>query len=142
MSLIDTDGRFPLFLTRAQKWAITSESAPSSWKKWLATGTRSTRRTSASTSANVLSTPPAAAVYGPSRSVDSAIARGDVFIARSRGRNRTGAGSVRWRPPGRTPLSDRKIEDAHGCAWLLEPGRPYRIEHGVEIGRATIRAQE
>jgi len=36
----DIDGRSPRFLTRAQKWAITNESAPSSSKKWLSTDRR------------------------------------------------------------------------------------------------------
>src|SRR5713226_85833 len=68
MSFIDTDGRFPRFLTRAQKWAITSESAPSSSKKWLSTDTRSTRSTSASNSAKMLSAPVVAAL--PRSSID------------------------------------------------------------------------
>src|SRR5438093_5081510 len=72
MSFIDTDGRSPRFLTRAQKWAITNESAPSSSKKWLSTDTRSTRRTSASTSAKMLSAPVVAALPRSSISVDSA----------------------------------------------------------------------
>src|SRR5512135_637828 len=55
MSFIDTDGRSARFLTRAQKRAITIESAPRSWKKWLSTDTCSTRMTSASTSASALS---------------------------------------------------------------------------------------
>src|SRR3989442_908559 len=74
MSFIDTDGRFPRFLTRAQKWAITSESAPSSSKKWLSTDTWSTRRTPASTSARMLSTPVVAALPRSPINVDSAIA--------------------------------------------------------------------
>src|SRR5260370_27629431 len=77
MSFIDTDGRFPRFLTRAQKWAITNESAPSSSKKWLSTDTRSTRRTSASTSAKRLSAPVVAALPRSSINVDSAIAEHD-----------------------------------------------------------------
>src|SRR5205823_8746128 len=75
MSFIETDGRFPRFLTRAQKWAITNESAPSSSKKWLSTDTRSTRRTSASTSAKMLSAPVVAALPRSSISIDSAAAR-------------------------------------------------------------------
>src|SRR5213596_2314717 len=75
MSFIDTDGRSPRFLTRAQKWAITSESAPSSSKKLLSTDTRSTRRTSASTSAKMLSAPVVAALPRSSINIDSAIAR-------------------------------------------------------------------
>src|SRR5437867_1406690 len=75
MSFIDTDGRFPRFLTRAQKWAITSESAPSSSKKWLSTDTRSTRSTSASTSAKMLSASVVTALPRSSIIVDSAIAR-------------------------------------------------------------------
>src|SRR5436190_2372397 len=74
MSFIDTDGRFPRFLTRAQKWAITNESAPSSSKKWLSTDTRSTRRTSASTSAKMLSAPGVAALPRASINIDSATA--------------------------------------------------------------------
>src|SRR5206468_6773228 len=75
MSFIDTDGRSPRFLTRAQKWAITNESAPSSSKKWLSTDTRSTRRTSASTSAKMLSAPVVAALPRVSINVDSATAK-------------------------------------------------------------------
>src|SRR5207302_5582098 len=57
------------------EWAMTNESAPSSSKKWLSTDTRSTRRTSASTSAKMLSrlvvsAPPRSSI----RNVDSAIA--------------------------------------------------------------------
>lgn len=55
MSFIDTAGMSPRFLTRAQNWAITRESAPRSLKKWLSTGTCSTRTTPASTSARSLS---------------------------------------------------------------------------------------
>ena len=54
MSFIDTDGRSSRFLTWAQKWAITSESAPRSSKKWASTGTRSTCMMPASTSASVV----------------------------------------------------------------------------------------
>ena len=53
MSFIETDGRSVRFLTRAQKCAITSELAPRSSKKWLSTGTCSTPRTRASTSARL-----------------------------------------------------------------------------------------
>src|SRR5207249_6570535 len=73
MSLIDTDGRSSRFLTRAQKWAITNESAPRSSKKWLSTDTRSTRRTPASTSAKMLSTPVFSALLRFSINMDSAI---------------------------------------------------------------------
>src|SRR5437867_6578056 len=73
MSFIETDGRSPRFLTRAQKWAMTSESAPSSSKKWLSTDTRSTRRTPASTSAKMLSTPVVAVLLRFSINMDSAI---------------------------------------------------------------------
>src|SRR5438128_2468375 len=73
MSFIDTDGRFPRFLTRAQKWAITNESAPSSSKKWLSTDTRSTRRRSANTPARMLSASVVAALRRSSIPVDSAI---------------------------------------------------------------------
>ena len=57
MSLIDTGGRSPRFLTRAQKWAITIESAPRSSKKWLSTGTGSACMISASTPARIVSVP-------------------------------------------------------------------------------------
>src|SRR6266545_7162743 len=73
MSFIDTDGRFPRFLTRAQKWAMTNESAPSSSKKWLSTDTRLTRRTPASTSAKVRSTLVVAGLLRFSINMDSAI---------------------------------------------------------------------
>ena len=73
MSFIDIDGRSPLFLTRAQNWAITNESAPSSSKKWLSTDTRSTRRTPASTSARMRSAPVVAALRGSAIAVDSAV---------------------------------------------------------------------
>ena len=58
---MDTEGSSGRFLTRAQNWAITIESAPRSSKKWLSTDTRSTRTTSASTSARLRSVP----VAGP-----------------------------------------------------------------------------
>src|SRR5213593_4297745 len=74
MSFIETDGRSPRFLTRAQKWAITNESAPSSSKKWLSTDTRSTCRTPASTSARMLSAPVVTALGRSSTTVDSATA--------------------------------------------------------------------
>src|SRR5437762_8815599 len=74
MSCMDTDGRSPRFRTRAQNLAITSESAPSSSKKWLSTDTRSTRRTSASTSAKMLSAPGVAALPRASINIDSATA--------------------------------------------------------------------
>src|SRR2546426_12112287 len=77
MSFIDTDGRFPRFLTRAQKCAITNESAPSSSKKWLSTDTRSTRRTSASTSAKMLSALVVAALRGFSINIDSPLPEHD-----------------------------------------------------------------
>src|ERR1700722_8788372 len=55
MSLIDTDGTSARFLIRAQKWAITSESAPRSSKKWLPAATCSTCMMSASNSARISS---------------------------------------------------------------------------------------
>src|SRR6266446_6541925 len=75
MSLIDIDGRSPRFLTRAQKWAITNESAPSSSKKSRSTGTRSTPRTPASTSAKMLSERRVAALRRSSITVDSGLIR-------------------------------------------------------------------
>src|SRR6266404_5149343 len=77
MSFIDTDGRFPRFLTRAQKWAITNESAPSSSKKWLSTDTRSTCRTSASTWAKMLSALVVAALPRSSINIDSPLPEHD-----------------------------------------------------------------
>ena len=62
MSFIDIGGRSPRFLTRAQKWAMTSESAPSSSKKWLPAGTCSVCMTPARTSARVPSMPAASPV--------------------------------------------------------------------------------
>src|SRR5205823_1408662 len=115
MSFIDTDGRSPRFLTRAQKWAITSESAPSSSKKWLSTDTRSTRRTSASTSAKIRSASVAAAL----RRFSIAVA---ALIARSRRRSRTGASPGRWRQAQVLaggdrlvvhPLANRQVEYPH-----------------------------
>src|SRR5882724_8119694 len=63
MSLIDTDGRSARFLTRAQKRAITIESAPSTSKKLLSTETRSTPMMSANTSASA----PSALAFEPER---------------------------------------------------------------------------
>src|SRR5213594_1972872 len=66
MSFMDTDGRSPCFLTRAQNLAITRESAPSSSKKWLSTDRESTFRTSARTSAKARSAGVVASMH-PSR---------------------------------------------------------------------------
>src|ERR1700733_13504533 len=55
MSRIDTEGRSSRLRTRAQKCAMTSESAPRSSKKWLSTGTCSVFTTAASTSARLCS---------------------------------------------------------------------------------------
>src|SRR6266702_3789160 len=74
MSCIDTDGRSPRFRTRAQNLAIPKESAPSSSKKWLSADTLPTRRTSASTSAKMLSALVVAALPRSSINVDSATA--------------------------------------------------------------------
>jgi hypothetical protein len=60
MSFIDIEGRSSRLRVRAQNLAITSESAPSSSKKWLSTGTCSTFITSASISASI----PSALVAG------------------------------------------------------------------------------
>ena len=59
MSFIDTDGRSSRLRTRAQNFAITSESAPRSSKKWPSAGTRSACITSASISARMASVPAA-----------------------------------------------------------------------------------
>src|SRR3981081_1076403 len=80
MSLIDTDGRSPRFLTRAQKWAITNESAPRSSKKWLSTDTRSTRTISASTPARILSVPVVGPAYLPWVIEDSARSPVKTFL--------------------------------------------------------------
>ena len=47
MSLIDTDGRSGCLRTRAQNCAMTSESAPRSWKKLAVIGTSSCFTTAA-----------------------------------------------------------------------------------------------
>src|SRR5947208_8443679 len=83
MSCMETDGRSPRFRTRAQNLAITNESAPSSSKKWLSTDTRSTRRTSASTSAKMRSVPVAAALRRFSIAVDSGITVDSAMSRRS-----------------------------------------------------------
>src|SRR2546425_3932931 len=117
MSLIDTDGRSPRFLTRAQKWAITSESAPSSSKKWLSTDTRSTRRTSASTPARMLSVPVVAALGRSSITVVLAVA---VVIVRSQKSSNdlveeVGQAQVLAGGDGLLvhPLADRQVEYPH-----------------------------
>src|SRR5919198_6636243 len=116
MSFIDTDGRSPRFLTRAQKWAITSESAPSSSKKWLSTDTRSTRRTSASTSAKTRSARLAAALRRFSTTVDSVITVDSAMQASSHdlveevGQAQVLAGGDRLVVH---PLADRQIEYPH-----------------------------
>ena len=66
MSFIDIRGRSPRFLARAQKWAMTSESAPSSSKKWLPAGTGPECMTSASTPARIPSRPAAVLACPPS----------------------------------------------------------------------------
>src|SRR5437899_9788190 len=71
MSCMDIDGRSPRFRTRAQNFAITRESARSSSKKWLSTDKLSTRKTSASTSARVLSTLVVAVLPRSSINIDS-----------------------------------------------------------------------
>src|SRR6266446_6222069 len=136
MSFIDTDGRFPRFLTRAQKWAITNESAPSSSKKWLSTDTRSTRRTSASTSAKMLSAPVVAALPRSSINVDSATARATMTFtlccrigAHAPSRNSTGASRI-GRGSGRRgalPAGELRSEPCAKCS-----------SHGLveEVGQA------
>src|SRR2546425_7563486 len=116
MSFIDTDGRFPRFLTRAQKWAITNESAPSSSKKWLSTDTRSTRRTSASTSAKMLSAPVVAALPRSSITVDSV-----TRIGRGSGRRSAlPTGELRSEP--RAKCSSHGLVEEVGQALLLAAG--------------------
>src|SRR3712207_3059777 len=66
MSFIETDGRSARFLTRAQNWAITIESAPRSSKKWLLTDTSLTCTTPASTSAKAVSVRVVVLAYWPS----------------------------------------------------------------------------
>src|SRR5256712_467193 len=111
MSFMDTDGRSPRFLPRAQKWAITNESAPSSSKKWLSTDTRSTRRTSASTSAKMLSAPVVAALLRASINVDSATAE-----CSSHGLVEEVGQALRLAAGDRLvvhPLADRQVEYPH-----------------------------
>src|SRR5439155_1157583 len=133
MSFIETDGRSPRFLTRAQKWAITNESAPSSSKKWLSTDTRSTRRTSASTSAKMLSAPVVAALPRSSISMDSA-------TAHARSRNSTAASG-----PSATCSSHGLLEE--GGQALLLPARDRLVLHprtdrGVENPHAERREND
>src|SRR2546422_831251 len=140
MSFIDTDGRFPRFLTRAQKWAITNESAPSSSKKWLSTDTRSTRRTSASTSAKMLSAPVVAALPRSSINVDSATARATMTFtlccrigAHAPSRNSTAASRI-GRGSGRRgalPAGEMRSEPWAQCS-----------SHGLvaEVGQAQLLA--
>src|SRR5438093_3732945 len=121
MSLIETDGRSPRFLTRAQKRAITSESAPSSSKKWLSTDTRSVRRTSASTSARTRSAP----VVAPGR---SAI---------------TVDPGVTWPPPSSLKsrhVSHSRLGQSWGDGLLLSPSSD--SSHGLveEVGQAQVPA--
>src|SRR5256712_12891263 len=111
MSFIDTDGRFPRFVTRAQKWAITSESAPSSPKKWLSTDTRPTRRTSASTWAKMLSAPVAAVLPRASINIDSATAeRSSHGLVEEVGQAQRLAAGDRLVVH---PLADRQVEYPH-----------------------------
>src|SRR6266581_6069758 len=138
MSFIDTGGRFPRFLTRAQKWAITNESAPSSSKKWLSTDTRSTRRTSASTSAKMLSAPVVAVL--PQLNLDpAACARTVTFTLRCRigahapswnstAPSRIGRGSGRRGVP---PAGELRSEPCDGSS-----------SHGLveEVGQAQLLA--
>src|SRR5437899_1468555 len=139
MSFIETDGRFPRFLTRAQKWAITNESAPSSSKKWLSTDTRSTRRTSASTSAKMLSAPVVAALPRCSINVDSATARGTMTFTLSR---RIGAHARHGTRPPRHALDET-------LGGVVLPAGELRSEpcakcssHGLveEVGQAQLLA--
>src|ERR1700750_1575700 len=92
MSFMETEGRSSRLRTRAQNLAITSESAPSSSKKWPSAATCSTRLTSASIPARMLSVPVArTAVTASARSLatsgpgsDGGLAAGldrDVFVA-------------------------------------------------------------
>src|SRR6266571_7928267 len=122
MSLIETDGRSPRFLTRAQKWAITSESAPSSSKKWLSTDTRSVRRTSASTSARMRSAPVVAAPGRSAITVDP---------------------GVTWPPPSSLKsrhVSHSRLGQSWGDGLLLSPSPD--SSHGLveEVGQAQVPA--
>ena len=60
---MDIDGKSLRFRTRAQNFAITKESAPSSSKKWLSTERWLMRSTSAKTSASVRSAGVIASVH-------------------------------------------------------------------------------
>src|SRR5207244_3704736 len=139
MSFIDTDGRFPRFLTRAQKWAITNESAPSSSKKWLSTETRSTRRTSASTSAKLLSAP-VAALPRSSINVDSAMSDRDDLtsshgLVKEVGETQVLAAGDRLVVH---PLADREVEYPH--AERRENDRTatiHRSSSGHDVGKSA-----
>src|SRR6266513_3191171 len=121
MSFIDTGGRPPRFLTRAQKWAITSESAPSSSKKWLSTDTRSTRRTSASTSAKMLSAPVVAAPPRASINIDSAPAeRSSHGLVEEVGQAQRLAAGARLVVQ---PLANRQVEYPH-AEWIVARRSP------------------
>src|SRR6266404_9836744 len=120
MSFIETGGRSPRFLPRAQKWAITNESAPSSSKKWLSTGTRSTRRTPASTSAKMLSAPVVAALSRSSINIDSAFARNSTAASRLGRGGVPPAGELRSEPCAK--CSSHGLVEEVGYAQLLAAG--------------------
>src|SRR5881396_1216893 len=121
MSFIETDGWSPRFLTRAQKWAITNESAPSSSKKWLSTDTRSTRRTSASTSAKMLSAPVVAALSRSSINIDSTISRArspspSVVASGSHARSWNSTAASRIGRGGVLPAGELRSEPCAKCS--------------------------
>src|SRR6266511_4972524 len=136
MSFIDIDGRSPRFLTRAQKWAITNESAPSSSKKWLSTGTWSTPRTPASTSARRLSARGAAAPRRSSITVDSGV------IADS-ARRVPRYGEAPPAPGGISPNSSHDLVEevrqaqvlAGGDRLVIHPLADRQVEHPHAEGR-------
>src|SRR5207249_7926912 len=140
MSFIETDGWSPRFLTRAQKWAITNESAPSSSKKWLSTDTRATRRTSASTSAKLLSAPVVAALPRSSINVDSAMPDRDDLTSSHGLVKEVGEAQVLAAGDRLVvhPLADREVEYPH--AERRENDRTatiHRSASGHDVGKSA-----
>src|ERR1700733_5442536 len=121
MSFMDADGRSGRFLTRGPKWAITSESAPRSSKKWLSAGTCSTCMTSASTPARPASTL-------------SAVTRGPAGAERGSARS-----AVMTSPPSRVPL--RTGGELAGAKHVpaVEVMEPIGVIDRVQVPLAEIR---
>src|ERR1700733_16252430 len=121
MSFMDSDGRAGPFLTRAQKGAITSESAPRSSKKWLSAGACSTCMTSASTLAR-----PAARL--------SAVRGGPAGVERAPARS-----AVMTSPRSRVPLrTDGELAGAEHVP-AVEVLEPIGVIDRVQVPFAEIR---